>query len=187
MKITPIDETGRLFQVTDIVSAELLDDLQQLDWSTVPWTRQPMQESWPRRLLDPTHPLLDKVITCINDSLREVSDVCKINIGGIVTTGFWLDEPGFTVSIHTDGHLPGSMQLFWVMPTEQHGTTFYYSKRDSDVRFSPKSIPNTGYIMLNNLSEDGSQPLHWHGMLNPVPEGTVRVTSYTVISTYENK
>ena len=187
MKITAIDDTRRLFRVEDIVSPELLAELEQLDWSNVPWTRQPMQEAWPRRLLEPTHPTLDKVITCINDALAQVCEVCNINIGGIVTTGFWLDEPGFTVSIHTDGHLPGSMQLFWVMPSKQHGTVFYNSKRPEDVRFAPESIPNTGYIMLNKLNEDGSQPLHWHGMLNPVPEGTVRVTSYTVISTYENK
>jgi hypothetical protein len=187
MKITPTDDTRRLFQVEDFVSPELLAELQQLDWTSIPWTRQPLQESWPRRLLDPTHPTLDKVVTCVNNAMKQLCEECRIEVKEFVNTSFWLDEPGFTVSLHTDGQLPGSMQLFWVMPTEQHGTVFYNSNRPEDVRFAPKGIPNTGYIMLNKLNEDGSQPLHWHGMLHPVPPGTIRVTSYTVIRDYENK
>jgi hypothetical protein len=187
MKITPIDDTHRLFQVEEFVSPELLTELQHLDWSSIPWTKQPLQETWPRRLLDPTHPTLDKVVTWVNNSMKQLCDDCGIVVKEFVNTSFWLDEPGFTVSLHTDGQLPGSMQLFWVMPTLQHGTVFYNSNCSDDVRFAPSGVPNTGYIMLNNPNLDGSQPLHWHGMLQPVPAGTIRVTSYTVIRSYENK
>jgi hypothetical protein len=79
------------------------------------------------------------------------------------------------------------MQMFWVMPTEQHATQFYNSKRQHDIRFAPKSVTNTGYLMLNKSNTDGSQPLQWHGMLNPVPAGTIRVCSYTHFGDYDHK
>jgi hypothetical protein len=186
MNITAIDSTRRIFQIENILPLDLVEKINQVEWDLVAWTRQPYQESWPRRLLDPTHKVIAEVNEYISNNIVTIGDACGVDLK-YASTGWWFDEPGFTVSIHTDGHLPASMQLFWVMPTEDHATIFYNSKNSTDVRFAPKSIPNTGYIMLNMPNEDGSQPLHWHGMLNPVPAGTIRLCSYTTFGTYENK
>ena len=79
------------------------------------------------------------------------------------------------------------MQIFWVAPGKQYATQFYKSKNANDPITQLEFVPNTGYLMLNMLNEDGSQPLNWHGMLNKVPADTFRVTSYTTFGTYENK
>lgn len=186
MKITAIDSTNRIFHISNIVPTALLEKINCIDWESVAWTRQPYQETWPRRLLDSAHPVVEEANAFINNMIAQIGDACGVALK-YASTGWWLDEPGFTVSIHTDGHLPAAMQLFWVMPTEGHATVFYNSKLSTDVRFAPKSIPNTGYIMLNMPNTDGSQPLQWHGMLNPVPAGTVRLCSYTTFGTYKNK
>lgn len=185
MIIEPIDSERRLFAIRDILSLDLVEQLQQLDWLDLPFGSQPGQETWPRRLLEP-NPTLTKITEQLYNHIQELGNACGVEFK-YPSTGWWLDEPGFTVSIHTDGHLPCSMQIFWVMPTEQHGTVFYNSKVPKDIRFAPKGIPNTGYIMLNLPDSNGAQPLHWHGMLNPVPKDTFRVCSYTTFGTYENK
>jgi hypothetical protein len=91
---------------------------------------------------------------------------------------FWLDEPGFDVAMHTDGHLPAVMQLYWHQPGTDYGTGFYRYRTRSSLLHQFRSEPNTGYIMLNHLDDDGSQPLQWHGMFNPVPLNMYRVSSY---------
>lgn len=184
MKITAVDE--RMYHIVEILPDELLTELTSLNWNNISWTKQPMQENYPRRLLDSANSTLVKVSTYF----ETVTTVVMQELGIKLTypnTSWWLDDPGFTIDIHTDGHLPSSMQLFWVMPTIEHGTIFYNYKKGDDIRFSPKSIPNTGYIMLNKLNSDGSQPLQWHGMMNSVPIDTIRVCSYTIFGDYEYK
>jgi hypothetical protein len=48
-------------------------------------------------------------------------------------------------------------------------------------------LPNSGYLMLNQLHCDGSQPLQWHGMLTAVPAHQIRLTTYTVFGQYSHK
>ena len=186
MIIQAVDCERRLFSVWDILPADLAKQVQELNWLDLPFGAQPGQESWARRLVKSDTGLLKEV----NDYYASIASRLGDSIGvkfNYPYTGWWLDMPGFTVNIHTDGELPCSMQIFWVMPTEDHGTKFYNSKRANDVRFAPKGIANTGYIMLNGKDSNGAQPLHWHGMLNPVPIGHIRVCSYTTFGTYENK
>jgi hypothetical protein len=70
------------------------------------------------------------------------------------------------------------MQLYWTVPGPDWGTGFYRYKDPDSLLYQFESRPNSGYIMLNHLNPDGSQPLLWHAMLNPVPAGHIRVTSY---------
>ena len=76
------------------------------------------------------------------------------------------------------GHLPAVMQLYWHQPGSEYGTGFYRYHTESSLIHQFTSDPNTGYIMLNHLDPDGNQPLQWHAMLNPVPDGTYRLSSY---------
>jgi hypothetical protein len=90
------------------------------------------------------------------------------------------------MNVHTDEGIEkagviATIQLYLFAPNEDYGTEFFTATKyktifDSFYKF--KSIPNTGYLMLNHLTEDGSLPMQWHGMLNPVPEGCHRLSAY---------
>jgi hypothetical protein len=189
MDIVSIDSRNRIFQVTDLLSHALADNILSLDWTKLIWNRPAQQESWSRRNIDPSQcPDLEKVSEFIWQHLEVIEHACNVTfVGRYPGTTWWYDEPGFDVNIHTDGHLPATMQIFWIAPGTQFATQFYKSKNPVDVITKFEFIPNTGYIMLNMPNNDGSQPLQWHGMLNKVPENTFRVSSYTTFGAYENK
>jgi len=189
MKITPVDRYNRIFHIEDIFPKELLDTVIALDWSNMDWKRGDAQENWLRRHIEcDANPALQTVVNYIWDSITEISNICGVAFTNpYPPTWWWYDEPGFDVGIHTDGHLPATMQLFWIALDDSYATTFYNSKNPSDPMTNLRFIPNSGYIMLNQPNADGSQPLQWHGMLNKVPIDTFRLTSYTTLGTYENK
>lgn len=189
MQLTAVDETQRLFLVEDIFEKSVVDKILNLDWPNLEWKRGNAQEKWPRRQIDCTvDPVLQHAVNNIWDLVEEMGNLCNVKFNNPhPPTWWWYDEPGFDVNIHTDGHLPSTMQLFWVAPDESYATTFYKSKNKNDAFTNFKFIPNTGYIMLNMPNKDGSQPLQWHGMLNTVPKNAFRVTSYTTFGPYEYK
>ena len=174
----------RLYQIDGVLPLTLFNELESTNWASIEWTRPVKQETWLRRSLDSSVPILKTVTDYIENLQEEIGNLIGVELF-YPGTAWWLDEPGFTVAMHTDGHVPAAMQLFWVMPTEDHGTEFYYDYKTLQHKF--KSIPNTGYIMLNQLEPDGSQPLQWHSMTNPVPNGTTRVSSYTTFGKYDDK
>ncbi len=179
--IVPIENTRRLWQVSDLVSPDELNDILSVDWLSGSWRRGPRQESWKRRLLDWDHPEVIRVNKLIEKQLPVINSALGTNytnFGG----QFWLDEPGFDVVLHTDGELPNAMQMYWVMPDETYGTGFYFYKSSNTLQYQFMSYPNTGYILLNHANEDGSQPLFWHGMFRTVPEGSYRLSSYWYLS-----
>ena len=189
MKLTPINSTNRIFHIENIFPELLVDDVLKLDWNSFSWQRGESQESWSRRSIQSDqHPALQNISTYIWDHLDKIEDICQVKFHGrYPSTVWWYDEPGFDVSLHTDGHLPSTMQLFWLAPSEEFATQFYEFKDTNTPISDLKFVPNTGYFMLNMPNTDGSQPLHWHAMLNKVPNNTFRITSYTTFGTYENK
>lgn len=187
MKIAPLDSTNRLFVVEDLLPSALVEHLSTICWLDLPCSKQPGQESWSRRLITAdNNAVLGTINLYVQNLLVQLSEQTGVTFTGC-STSWWVDEPGFTVPLHTDGELPSSMQMFWVAPGTEFGTTFYNYKNTNDIKHQFEFKPNTGYIMLNMPNLDGSQPLQWHGMLNPVPNNTVRVTSYTTFGRYENK
>ena len=189
MKITPV--TDRLFQVTELLPQGLVDRLLAKDWLAAPWQKQEMQLDWLRRALttdsDPLLVEANEYIVLLQPQIEELCNVkfdYRVNRGNTV---WWIDEPDFTVGIHTDGELRSTMQIYWVSPTDKLGTIFsdFIDPIDPYKKFVPEA--NTGYLMLNGPNPDGSQPLLWHGMLNPVPAGTFRVSSYTTFGPYTDK
>lgn len=173
--ITPID--SRLWLVKDLLSSDQLNYIQQLPWLEFDWQKQEMQEHWPRRKVLDNRVEIGKINAFIQDRLPEINQALGTNFsscGG----HWWIDMPGFACAMHTDGHLPNSMQLYWIAPNDSLGTVFYTHRDRSEIRHRFVSQPNSGYIMLNQLCEDGSQPLQWHDMPNPVPADTIRVSSY---------
>jgi hypothetical protein len=173
----PIDDRGRLWQVTDLLPPDQLQQLLECDWQNLAWSPSGGQESWPRRQVNWDAPEAQRLGSYISAQLPAINSALGTKFAQC-NGHFWVDQPGFTVALHTDGHVPNAMQMYWTVPGPEYGTGFYrYKNRTSLIHQCP-SVPNSGYIMLNHLAGDGSQPLHWHAMFNPVPEGHVRVSSY---------
>jgi hypothetical protein len=176
-KFTPVEPTNRLWQVTDLVTPEQAAEIAATNWSGLAVGLSGGQESWSRRQVNWDDPTAQRYSAYINSTLPDINSALGTDYK---TAGghFWIDLPGFTVGLHTDGHVPNSMHLYWTVPNSSYGTGFYSYKNPAHLLYQFLSKPNSGYIMLNHLNEDGSQPLFWHAMMNPVPEGHVRVSSY---------
>ena len=179
MHITPTDHYNNLFAINDIVSNDLVKQVLTTDWLALPFVQQQGQETWPRRLIqEETLPWIEQWRAEMVALWPMLIEQLGVELQPYFGTAFWIDEPGFICPIHTDGEMPGSLHLNWVGES-QLGTTFYHSKNPKDKRFQTTFSPNSGYCMLNQLDQNQYRFLQWHGMLEPVPLNTYRLTSYT--------
>jgi hypothetical protein len=175
MQITAVDSENNLFLVEHAFPTDFVEEILATDWLSLPWSLQEGQESWPRRRIDETAiPWIDRWHSYLAQHWDNIGQQTGIEIEGYMGTAFWLDDPGFTCALHTDGMMPGSMQIVW----QGTGTTFYWYKDPDAVRYQMPNTANTGYIMLHP-SNQLYQKLLWHAMLTPVPENTFRLTSYS--------
>jgi len=175
MQITAVDSENNLFRVESVFADDFVKEILATDWLTLPWTRQEGQESWARRrIVESAIPWIDRWHQLLNEQWSEISRQTNIDFEGYMGTAFWIDEPGFTCALHTDGMMPGSMQLIW----QGTGTTFYWYKNPSTLRYQVPNVANAGYIMLH-VNNQTYQKLLWHAMLTPVPKNTFRLTSYS--------
>lgn len=180
MQITPVDSDNNLFQVEHVMPEQLVQKILNMPWLDLPWQKQPGQESWPRRMINnDALPWINEWNVECSRLLQTIEKVSGTKIGQYQSTAFWLDEPGFTCNMHTDGELPGSMQLNWIGARDL-GTAFYWHKHPASLRYQTTFVPNTGYIMINSADDTGYRRLMWHAMLNPVPANSFRLTSYSV-------
>jgi hypothetical protein len=180
IKITAVDPDNNLFQVEHVMPDQLVQKILNTPWLDLPWQKQSGQESWPRRKID------NNALTWIDEWNVECSRLWHAiekttgtKMGPYQSTAFWIDEPGFTCNMHTDGEMPGSMQLNWI-GTKDLGTAFYWHKDTASLRYQTTFEPNAGYIMINKADDTGYRRLIWHAMLNPVPANSFRLTSYSV-------
>jgi hypothetical protein len=172
-----VDDRNHLWQVKDLVTNDQLQDIISLDWTGIDKLPSPGQEFLKRKIGNPRNNDVQRVSFYITNNLYKINQALGTNFQGC-NGNFWVDSPGFTIDMHTDGHLCNVMQLYWIVPGTEYGTGFYFYKNKNYLLYQFQSIPNTGYIMLNHLDPDGSQPLHWHGMFNPVPDNCFRLSSY---------
>jgi hypothetical protein len=168
---------GRLWQVKNLLTPDLVKQILKTDWMSLPWNNSPQQRGWLRREISWDCTEIQKISQSIDSQLDDINQALGTDFTQPNVT-FWIDLPGFTCGMHTDGHLPNSLQMYWIVPGPEYGTGFYHYKNKNSLCYQFESVCNTGYMMLNHLNEDGSQPLQWHGMFNAVPEGTIRVSSY---------
>jgi hypothetical protein len=179
MQITPIDNDNNLFRVENVFSAEIVNHVLSTDWLNVPWHRQEYQENWNRRRVEvESLPWFAQWEQEMSALISDVSQAVGYNLGTYGGTAFWLDEPGFSCPLHTDGEMPGSFHLTWIGDDDQ-GTTFYHTKNHSDIRYQVPMVPNAGYVMINLPDNTGYRKLLWHGMLHPVQDTKFRLTSYS--------
>ena len=183
MQITPVDQDHNLFAVTDVFPQTLVDKIISTDWLALPWCRQEGQESWPRRRIEnqslPWNSEWDQICQKLWPVLEQSIGYKMANYQG---TAWWVDEPGFTCDMHTDGEMPGAMQMTWIGDVNL-GTSFYHYKNSNALRHQFEVSPNTGYIMINRPTQDGYRKLQWHAMLTPVPANQYRISSYSWITT----
>lgn len=182
MQVIPADYHHTLFSVADVVPWSLQEKILNTPWLDLPWQREKYQEHWSRRKVDDSLlPWIDEWHSAIEKAIDKFSQTTRVQAKYTFVTAWWVDEPGFTVDIHTDGGLPGSMQIFWIGQPNL-ATEFYYDQQAQQPRLQQQFVPNTGYIMLNIPSnKTGEHVLAWHGMPNPVPENEFRLCSYSQI------
>jgi hypothetical protein len=174
MLVTAVDSENNLFRVEHAVSAELADKVMATNWITLPWQRQEGQESWARRrIVDTAIPWIDQWHRELGQQWPTIEQHLDRKLHPYSGTAWWLDEPEFTCSMHTDGEMPGSMHLTWRGP----GTSFYWHKDPATLRYQTPEQPNAGYIMINQPDAAGYRRLLWHAMLTP--SDSYRITSYT--------
>ena len=177
MQITAVDSENNLFRIENIFSQTLVEQVLSTDWLNLAWDRQEGQENWARRRI--RNSSLAWLSAWDNELLQHWNSIeahLQIKIAPYFGTAFWVDEPGFTCSMHTDGELPGSLHMPWIGP----GTSFYWYKDPASLRYQVPARANAGYIMINKPDETGYRKLLWHAMLTPVEN--FRVTSYTWIT-----
>lgn len=180
MKIQPIDEYCDLFFVEEFFPTYLVEKILATDWQNLSWTREKYQEDWNRKkIVDTDLPWKQEWINYFVSQIGTIENCIGKKLLGYQGTSWWLDEPTFICPIHTDGELPGAMQINWIGSSIDLGTSFFHYKNSKYLRYKFPFRPNTGYLMINSANKNSYRHLQWHGMLHPVPNNTFRLTSYS--------
>lgn len=184
MQITPVDQDNNLFAVTDLIPQSLVDKITQTPWLSLTYHMEPSNRDLRRRVHNNQLSWIDAWHECIDQAWPDIikhtgcDHLEYFNLDGSAT-GFWIDMPTYTCPMHTDGELPGAIQMYWIGASDDLGTTWYHYKDPNTIRYSFEFKPNTGYIMINQPDCEGYRKLQWHGMLTPVPDNSFRVSSYS--------
>lgn len=168
MIITAVDNKQDLFLIENIFPDNLLDNLSKVILLDLPYKNEAWQEEYSRRRLEPNTVLLgfSKYIRHNLERLNESTGMQAIDC----TTGFWLDEPGFTMNTHVDNsNVFASMQIY-LLGENCPGTKF--TTELGLERYCFNFSKNTGYLMINNIDQ-------YHEVAGTVPADTYRLCSYT--------
>jgi len=177
MRIEPLDSDKRLWAISDLLPADTVAQIQTFHWLSA--EHEPVNLDHRRKIQIDTNTETRSFEKMPKDLVPEINT--RLGTKFRVAYGnWWLDLANFWCDMHTDGHLAYSMQMYWVCPGSEYGTGFYNYKNRNILKHQFLSVPNTGYIMLNHLEPNGSQPLQWHGMFHPVAPGTIRLSSYHI-------
>jgi len=182
MQITPVDQDNNLFEIVDLVPQSLVDQITQTPWLSLHYKLEEGNRNLRRRVWNEQLPWINEWHDCIVqawDTIEKQSSCEHLICINSDSTAFWIDMPTYTCPVHTDGELPGAIQMYWVGSNLDIGTTWYHYKDSTTIRHSFEFKPNTGYIMINQLETNGYRKLQWHGMLTPVPDNSYRVSSYS--------
>ena len=168
MTITPVDSELNLFLIEDIYPEFLLNKMPVDVALYADWRREDMQSDWQRRRLNDSE-LTKEFDSYVKTLITEIQQATGYSACAC-DTGFWLDEPGFTVDRHLDNSaVTASMQIYlWDNPLLP-GTAFYHN---NEIRKEFAYKKNSGYFMING-------PDQYHGMTTTVPPGQYRLCSYT--------
>ena len=183
MTVTPVDNNFNLFQINNFVPESLVEKILHTNWLSLPYDRENLQTAWHRRLITNSaiawlwewQTLLE---TAWKNMIKQMGPHAWPDRTYPSST-FWVDEPGFNCAVHTDGELPGAVQIYWIGQPDQ-GTVFYHNKNAKDTRYQFEFKSNSGYAMVNLPTQGGYRILQWHGMTAPIQPNTYRVSSYII-------
>ena len=113
--IIPVDDRARLWSVQDLLPPDELADIMATDWSSLAWSPSGGQETWARRQVNWDDATAQRFGQYINAQLPEINRALGTEFRQC-RGHFWIDQPGFTVPLHTDGHVPNAMQIYWIVP-----------------------------------------------------------------------
>jgi len=179
MQIIPVDQDCNLFAVTDLIPQSLVDKILKTDWLSLTHTLTEGNRLLRRQVHNNQLSWINEWHNCIHQAWENIVKETGCHHLNYADTGFWIDQETYTCPIHTDGELPGSMQMYWIGADRNIGTTWYHYKDQNLIRYCFEFRPNTGYIMINKPADNGYRKLQWHGMLTPVPNNSFRLSSYS--------
>lgn len=192
MKITAIDGANDLFLVENILPMSLIEYIKTQDFWQYSWEYQEMQaDTYRRKLITANQLLFSNINRCYRDKLDQIAEVTNVTfidqpiVEHRCWSSFWLDYHGFDCHIHEDGaernYSPRmAMQIYLTESADNLGTVFYNDALGKQIRYAFPYKINTGYLMLNH-------PGQWHGMINKVPAGHIRLSSYTYFMDFSHK
>lgn len=175
MHLHSLDQEKRLWSISHLLTDDWVNAIVNFDWINAKHEQGNLSN---RRQITVTGEV-EKFEKQMLNLLPEINQ----QLGTAFTSMFgqwWLDLEGFSCDLHTDGQLPNAMQIYWIAPGPGYGTAFYHYKRPDQLKHQFLSVANTGYVMLNHLEPNGSQPLQWHAMLNQLEPGMIRLSSYHI-------
>lgn len=183
MKVTAVDNDCNLFQVENFVPLSLVEKILNTKWLDLDYEHENNQLTWKRRKIkESSIPWFWEWRTLLETAWKVMIQQLGPHAWPYKTypsSTFWLDEPGFECPVHTDGELPGAVQIYWVGSADQ-GTVFYHNKDAKSTRHKFEFKPNYGYAMINVPNQQQYRKLQWHGMTTTVPLNSYRISSYII-------
>lgn len=177
MLVEPVKGSKRLLAVTQAVDPIYLEQLNRTDWLSRDWIPDDhWQENgaFRRRILSSHCDLMQAIDHDIQKIVPEINRLC--NTGYVDARSTWhICESGFRCDMHTDGHKPNVMIVYWQTPGPDFGTTFYNSTDPLDVFHEFSGLPNTGFFANYQPRIGRPWPEMWHASLVPVPIGQYRL------------
>jgi len=157
-----------LWQIDSVYPLELLEECQQQDIASIPWSplgdEKYTQAHLPRRVLTPIDGVFLKFNQHVHTLFQQIKDTVNLPLEHFYSD-IWADYPGYYLPMHLDNDsIQVSMQVYLNDCDTYLGTEF------NDYQIPYKA--NSGYLMINT-------PNMLHGMLNKVPENFIRLSSYT--------
>lgn len=182
MHIDAIDDDFNLYQISGIASSGLEAEIVSTAWLDMPWQPPNRQKHLARRYI------ANDILPWGDEWRKQLAAQWPIILQAIErpelswgygNTHWWVDLPGFHCAIHTDGEMPGAIQIMWVGASDNLGTVFYRYQTPCAIRYRVPMQPNHGYLMTNISGKNHYRLLQWHGMTVEIPPDTIRVTCYT--------
>jgi hypothetical protein len=187
MIIKSVEPDGYLYSVTDCFSTNILEQILNTDWLSLPYNRLSIGSGRRRHIHNQCLHFAESVNQSISQDRALIQTQCNIVFtpGQYFGVDWWVDEPGFKPQLHCDGDLPTALQIYFLpIDNPTLGTTFFNSQSANDILHRFLSESNTGYLMFNSHTCNGVRKLLWHDMERPVPENNYRVCCYITLGTY---
>ena len=176
MKITPLNEFNTLFKVEDVYPTDTIIECQQQDIDSIPW--EPLgegiysQAATTRRMLICNPPnvfaTLNEYVQTLIPTIQEITNKPISHCD----TRVWADYNRYAIPRHLDNSgVYITLQVYLNKGDEELGTHFSNSMIGNYQHAIPYR-PNFGYIMVNT-------DYNFHGMIKPVPDNFIRLSSYT--------